>query len=399
MNRSLPLTILLTLLVGLLAACGTGGPAPSTAGPAGTADTDDCARIRELPAAGDARRTALVVDAGASGHPPTLGGAVATGLRDAQAEGDVLDVVAVDGRGALPRTVLRGFALDPKPGVQSDQADRARAMAVACVQMWATGPEAAPTAPGSDVVAALNEAARARPARLLVVSDGVSTAGRLDLGAIGLDADPDQVAEQLADGSLTDGLRDTTVTWAGLGATADGLPEPLRANVERVWTATLQRAGVPADRLLVDRTPLPLVDAPAGLPEDPVRVPTVATVTAGGTRTVTVPDALLFTPGSADLRQDADGALAPLAAQVGATGRVTVTGHCADYGDAAYQADISTRRAEAVAGRLVALGVPPGAVRSEGVGTTAPAADEWPNGVHDLAAAAANRRVVLTVSG
>ncbi|WP_224401694.1 OmpA family protein [Pseudonocardia sp. ICBG1034] len=396
MTRPALLSTLLALLIAVLTGCGTAGTHPAaTPG----ADAEDCARIRAVPPPDGAPRTALIVDATASGQPPVPTGAVRTGLREAAGEGGVLDVIAVDGTGAAPRTVLRGLALDPAPGVQSDQADRARALVPDCVWQLVTGPEAAPTAPGSDLIGALNEAARSGPVRLLVISDGVATAGPLDLGAAGLDADPGQVADQLARGLLTDGLDGVAVIWSGIGGTADPLPEPVRANLERIWSESLLRAGVPAGRLVIDREPLPEATAATGLPADMVPVPATATVTMGSTRTVTVPDAVLFAPGSAALLDSADRVLAPVVEAMTAGARVTVTGHSADFGDTAYQAGISSRRAGAVADRMVALGVAREDVRARGVGSTDPAVDEWPGGVHDLAAAAANRRVVLTIAG
>jgi len=306
----------------------------------------------------------------------------------------------VDGAGARPRTLVRGLALDPAPGVDSEQADRARAAVVPCLAHWAQSPEALPTAPGFDVVAAINEAARHRPARLLVVSDSVATAGRLDLNAVGLDADPEGLAEQLASDGFTDGLHGLPVRWTGMGETAVPLPTSAAENLERIWTASLVRAGVPADRLVVDRAGTPDRRTAPGtvLPPDPIHVPQVATVTAGTRTTITVPDALLFAPGSATLAPDADDVLRPVAQKLAASASAQVTGHSADFGDPAYQRDISTQRAEAMAARLAALGVDRTRLRTVGAGSSDPAVPEWHDGMHDLAAAATNRRVVITVT-
>ena len=283
------------LATGLMLA-GCGGSADPSAPTA--VDHRTCDQIRQVPAPANAATTAVVADPTASGTSGGFTPAAVAVLDRARDEGGVVDLVAVDGAGARPRTVVRGLPLDPAPGVDSVQADRARAAVVPCIEEWMRGSDAAPTAPGSDVVAAVDEAARHRPARLLVVSDGVATAGRLDLNRIGLDADPDEVAEQLAADGLSDGLRGLEVTWTGMGETAVALPTSAAENLERMWTASLVRAGVPADRLLVDHTGTPprrLLPGTA-LPPDPVTVPEVATIVVGAGTTITVPDALLFAP-------------------------------------------------------------------------------------------------------
>ena len=65
----------------------------------------------------------------------------------------------------------------------------------------------------------------------------------------------------------------------------------------------------------------------------------------------------------------------------------------------AYQLRLSHARAVAVRDGLVGLGIDPARLTVAGVGSREPAVPEWPGGVHDLAAAQKNRRVVVTVTG
>lgn len=363
-------------------------------------DPQDCAELAAVPAAAGAPVLAVVVDHTASMRPSAVGPALRAALEQAQAEQGVLVAVAVDGADAPPRRLTEGLALDPAPDVQSDQADAARSLSLACVEDLLAGAGADPTAPGSDIVAAINEVAQLRPARLVVDSDGIATAGALDLNAVGIDADAEQVAQQLARGPLSDDLTDTAVTWTGMGRTVATLPEEARDNLERIWVTALTEVGVPADRLVIDHSATSDRPAPdRDLPADPVEAPEAGSVTVGGATTFTVPDALLFGPGSADLRPDADAALRPIADLLATDpGRhAEVIGHSADYGDLAYQSAISMDRAAAVRDRLVELGADRQRVDSRGVGNTEPAAVEWVDGEHDLAAAATNRRVVVVV--
>jgi outer membrane protein OmpA-like peptidoglycan-associated protein len=63
-----------------------------------------------------------------------------------------------------------------------------------------------------------------------------------------------------------------------------------------------------------------------------------------------------------------------------------------------YRHNLSVARARAVAMILEAGGqVNPSRISTIGYGSTRPAENEFPGGRHDLAAAAANRRVVITI--
>ncbi|GAB5446684.1 OmpA family protein [Gymnodinialimonas sp.] len=91
---------------------------------------------------------------------------------------------------------------------------------------------------------------------------------------------------------------------------------------------------------------------------------------------VTMPEGILFDIDSAAIRAGLQSDLRALAAnlnQYPATG-VEVVGHTDNTGSAAYNQDLSTRRAQAVAGVLLEAGVAPSRVRSLGRGESAPIA-------------------------
>lgn len=91
---------------------------------------------------------------------------------------------------------------------------------------------------------------------------------------------------------------------------------------------------------------------------------------------VTMPEGILFDIDSAAIRAGLQSDLRALAAnlnQYPATG-VEVVGHTDNTGSASYNQDLSTRRAQGVAGVLLEAGVAPARVRSFGRGESAPIA-------------------------
>ncbi len=96
----------------------------------------------------------------------------------------------------------------------------------------------------------------------------------------------------------------------------------------------------------------------------------------GSELVVTMPEGILFDFDSAAIRAGLQGDLRALASnlnQYPATD-VIVEGHTDNTGSAAYNQDLSTRRAQAVAGVLLEAGVSPGRVRSIGRGEDDPVA-------------------------
>ena len=130
-----------------------------------------------------------------------------------------------------------------------------------------------------------------------------------------------------------------------------------------------------------------------------VRLPAVSTASFGCHTTVTVPTDLLFQPGDAQLQAGTgllDGVRDEMLSQPRST--AIIGGHTAAYGSAAYRQNLSVARAKAVGQALEAGGISKGRLHVVGYGSTRPAVDEFPGGRHDLAAAAANRRVIITIT-
>ncbi|MEV6611869.1 OmpA family protein [Kutzneria sp. NPDC051319] len=387
------LAALAAVLTVLLVCAGCQGGGSGTAAPSDAPSAADCKTAAGEPVDKKATTIALVADNTASsataGAPP----AAASALADAQKQHDVLLLIPVDGPGK-PVSIARRIPLDPYPGVDSAKADNGRRIVLGCVASWLGGPDMAPTAPGSDILAAVNFAARQQPSRLVVISDGVNSGGEFDLNQSAFDIDPDQLAASLAAGhALAGELAQRPVLWTGMAATSPPLPDPVHAELNQIWTSILTAASaVPTiDPRAGDRRA-----APTGAPADKVEVPASTITHVNCATRISIPGALLFAGYSARLQPGVDGALAEVVADLrrnpGWVG--DIHGNTADNRDVGQLDDVlSLQRARAVAGALTALGIDGSRLRPVGDGAGNPVADEFPNGQHDDVAAAKNRRV------
>jgi outer membrane protein OmpA-like peptidoglycan-associated protein len=381
-----------------VSACGAGGGGNGpAAGSTSVAQSRDCGLVSKVPLPGPSHpTTVLVVDNTSSGPASTLPSTVAAMLQRAQAAQGQLVILGVNGAGGNP-LLVKDVALDPEPGHTSREADAARAIAIACVPQWTASKAAAPTRPGSDILGAVNAAIRRAPAQIIVMSDGLDNVDPLDLNKIGYGMDPRSVAALLsATHSIDHAGSSTPVLWADLGVTVKPVPGAVRASLKLMWAEILRRAGtsvtfLPDETQAGTRRP--------GAPADVVRLPAVSTTSSGCHTSITVPTDLLFQPGDAHLQAGTsllDGVRDDMLSQPRST--AVIGGHTAAYGSAAYRQDLSIARARAVAQALEARGLSKNRLQVVGYGSTRPAVNEFPGGRHDPAAAAANRRVVITIT-
>jgi flagellar motor protein MotB len=200
--------------------------------------------------------------------------------------------------------------------------------------------------PGLDLLDEIDNAVRGQaPGTLLIISNGLSTAGGFDIRKVGFRADPNDLVSQLKERHLLDGLLNGwSVIWIGLGDTAGTaqvpLTKPARDRLTEYWAAIIRAAGgIPT----FDQTPLPPLP-PLGRAEMPV-VPVLGISSAtgpGGVVTLTVaddpatPEATFFTPNSAILTPNARQALREIGQRIAAKlvqatiQVITVRGYVAD---------------------------------------------------------------------
>jgi outer membrane protein OmpA-like peptidoglycan-associated protein len=215
-----------------------------------------------------------------------------------------------------------------------------------------------------DLLLIIDQAVRvaSHPGTLLVLSSGLSTAGRFDLRQVGWGGNPRAVATALGRGGFLPSLTGWHVVFSGLGDTAGrqpALPLPQRTELTRYWLAICQVAG--AASCAADSVTRPDPPTRSTTPVPVVRFPRVTSLRGphGRTRTY-VPADEFFAFNSARLLPGSNAVLRPMAAK--ATRRhlkVTIVGYASpDGGAARYNLELSARRAKAVQARLIALGVP-----------------------------------------
>ncbi len=242
------------------------------------------------------------------------------------------------------------------------------------------------------------------PGTLLVLSSGLSTAGGFDLTRLGWSAPPATVAADLAREKLLPSLARWHVVFSGLGDTAGrqpALPLPQQAELVAYVMAICHAAG--AASCGTDDVTRADPASRGSYPDPVVAVPAVTPV--AGPRQWTgesIPADIFFRLNSAALLPAADSYLGPVAARaIAQHSQVSVQGYASpETGSPAYNQSLSVARAQAIRGRLIALGVAPGQivqVTGEGTGGTTTAAC-YRGGRLDETACAKLRRVVILLS-
>jgi OmpA-OmpF porin, OOP family len=293
---------------------------------------------------------------------------------------------------------------------RNDQA-RAKEAEALRAQLSTSLRDAAADQPESDPLAALDTAARTVHARgktgtVVLVDSGVQTSGalRYQSGDLLLASGTDVVAHLRSAGQLPD-LSGMTVLLVGLGDTAAPqarLDTATRNRLVEQWSAISSAAG--ADCVEVDTQPL------TGVP--PSSSPRVSRVRVSKPAQPKLPedphgpvalreDSVGFVDNSDELRdpRGARASLKPLARDI-VEGRyeVSLVGTTATAGSEAGRQALSLKRAEAVKGLLVDLGVPSRWITTRGVGIHHPAHVDDLDAQGNLIPAAAirNRAVFVT---
>jgi outer membrane protein OmpA-like peptidoglycan-associated protein len=342
---------------------------------------------------------AFVVGARSNMPPPALNGQAVTALEEAVDAGAVASLVVADGEPESEGTTKLVVSGANSVAREKSRTENLEKIANAFDEVRAQDEE-------SDLLTALSLAERTvrevdGKHAIVVVDSGLSTTGPLDFTQPGmLEADPAEVVAMLQAAKTLPDLSGVTVTVQGLGDTADPqqrLSIAQRDNLIAIWQAVLTAAG--AERVVIEETPLTGTPA-AGLPlVTPIALP--VPVVCETDEVVLTGGDVAFEPDSAVFRDPAGAraVLEPIAAQL-VTGDVTatVTGMTADVGPLGGQVALSRERAGAVVAVLEQLGVQPGALTADGVGSDFPGyvQDHGPDGELLPAQAAANRKVTIT---
>lgn len=232
----------------------------------------------------------------------------------------------------------------------------------------------ATTAPGTDLGTAIQVGAdrlaeSSGPKRLIVMSDGLSNAGPIDLTGVIATTAVDTLVAALDTTGYAPGFSGVDVTFAGLGVTAGTVTDgPTVTWLKNYYTAVCKRGGAAScDAPVVDQGASTDGTAPrTDAPEDPdLALPTIQ-FEFGNSE-------VRFEPDSAVITVSADAALGRPAACLRDGSTLTVIGHSAYVDGTAGEQILSEERARAVANRIMELaGHPVVTVTAFGVGSTEP---------------------------
>jgi outer membrane protein OmpA-like peptidoglycan-associated protein len=322
--------------------------------------------------------TVVIVGNRANMPSPRLTDRARAWVDDAVRSQDVIYLVGVSGAPSVAGSLNTSSDCDSELACKSVWATFVNKVQAAMlnVQIQAAAPEA-------DLLGALALGSRqlrsaSGPKHLIVIDSGLQTAGDMPLQYPGAtQADPQQIAQSLqANLSLPD-LQGVDVLFTGLGSTRAPqvqLKERDRNRLERLWATVLQASR--PQSLKVDPAILPDVPAASGLPSvtsvsfedrrDPVP-PVGGCIRLRADQVGFKGDEATFV----DPRR-AQQILRPIAQRlISGDGTATLIGTTAlPDKDPTSDQRLSLRRARAVQGALIELGVPPAAVsRIRGVGT------------------------------
>ena len=342
---------------------------------------------------------AVIVGAHSNMVAPSLLDTVKTEIDTAAELGSPATIIVDDGSPTASAPVSLKTAND-NPLYQQDQINQLTNL---INQTRADNPEV-------DLLAAMDLAARsvtdaAGPKTIVVIDSGLQTTGALRFqdqdGAL-LNANPDEVVDQLRRTQQLPNLTGMRVVFNGLGDTAapqQPLPAPARAVLVTLWTKIVESAGGKAE---VKQAPLPSTRTMDGLP--PVTVVPVAVKSIGPLPSIAVlrDGTVGFVPDQAVFRDpgQARAVLTDYAKEIANGRRAMLTGTTASAGTPEYRLRLSQQRANAVRDLLVSLGAPADRIGTQGLGSDFPGyvKDRDAQGNLDPIPAAQNRQVIIELT-
>ncbi|MFG2859086.1 OmpA family protein [Streptomyces sioyaensis] len=352
------------LIAGLTSACG-GGSAP----------LDACGWMKEPVEAGaDVGHTVVLVDASASVRGTTAGrdyaGGIGALLAAVVERKDTVSVGSFSGDSAQITWTVKDRSADWV--THNDNAinqKKRKQQAAECLSGFVTKAQgAAPHSSGSNVLAALTAGAAALdsvrgPHRLLVLTDGLSTAGCADLRAAAFrdKSEINAIARVCAARDETPDLKGVDLTLAGLGQPAADQPAPTAA--QRTWLSSLWRTlcGAGKTASSTSCTVAPTAIGTADHPRPHRQPPQDPVVRYANDRpeTYQLPGAALFDTSSSTVRRQALPLLNDVAVSARTTpgSRVAVYGYVDPRGRPDNNQQLSQARADAVQKVLIGLGL------------------------------------------
>ena len=359
--------IALMLIASLLTACASGGSTNAQSDSA-------CVQMTEWKVQPGSQAVTVVLDHSKSTRDgSSIGSMLSSLITQAAGVYSTLSVLLADGQGAAPTWLIDDLALNnQKFDFDTLHYNQAVERAAECVGGMIGNPR--PTAIGTDLGTAIQVASDRLagsdgPRKLIVVSDGLSNAGPIDLTGMIAQTSVDKVIAMLDSQGYRPNLSGADVTFAGLGVTSGSVTDgPTVTWLRNYYLAICERAAAGgcaapvADQGATADGTEPRADAP----DDPdLALPAVQFEFSNSE----VP----FEPNSTAITPMADAALVKVSACLRDGSALTVIGHSASTGDAAGELTVSEGRAQNVANRILELaGNPVVTVNAFGVGSAEP---------------------------
>ncbi|MFG1818398.1 OmpA family protein [Kribbella sp. NPDC049174] len=299
-----------------------------------------------------------------------IGGSAREMLERAGAGHQVVRVVRIEGNGAVSTsTVDMTPRIDGKPdGEPLKVAERAAAEIDRLIATMQSQLNQKSSAVGGEALFAGLSRARIDVSRpVFIFSSGLDTTDPVDFRKLAFDVAPSTLAGELRAAGELPALQGAMITFAVLGESGRQpvLRRPQVVYRETLWTTLLRASGAPTVRYeypdgepSTSTLPAPVVPIPPP-PSTPVPAKTTK---VRGEKTCTLSAATYFASDQAVLldRRATLRALAPCAATIGTTGRVSVEGHTSSVAkrpNNPVAIRLSTQRAQVVADLLVQLKV------------------------------------------
>lgn len=338
-----------------------------------TGTNAECADMANYTVADGAQSVVAVFDASKSERDGSwISSDFDTLITQAAGVYSTLSVLWVGGEGETPTWAIDNLPLNSEEfPFDTKHYNEAVERASACVAAKVGAPTS--TQPGTDLGTAIQVAAdrlaqATGPKRLIVVSDGLSNTGPIDLTGLVATTAVDSTIAKLDSAGYRPDLTGADVVFANLGVTSIGVTDgPAVTWLKNYYGSVCERAGAATcETPVADQGSSGSTGPRAGAPDDPdLSLPAVQFEFSESE--------VRFEPDSAIITAGADVALTQVAACLRDGSTLTVVGHSASVGDPAGEQSTSDDRAIAVANRILELaGHPVVTVNAFGVGATEP---------------------------
>jgi outer membrane protein OmpA-like peptidoglycan-associated protein len=389
----------------------------SSTGPGESANSTDSSVCAGAEVGPEKANLIILIDHTADERPLSLPTEVRDAIAKTILDGDGLSIGIIQGAAHPDRFwQFREIGLGHPKRNSENLKKQAKIMSDCIVQKAL---EARPAESGTDLSSALvaagelasDKVKKDRLVRIMVISNGLSNHGNLDLrkyASMDISAKDSAAFFIHQAGVRIPDLTGTALIFFDLGQVANDSPQIgdlRRLWLEEFWTELCYSAkastclasrdhggGTPALTGLPADSPVSFNDPTPDGPHAPSPTPSITNPCRP-----TLPSEELFAPGSAVLARGVEERLEPIAAKLRATGLYAeIQGHTASWGSISYRKKLSEQRAGAIKQALIRLRVPSQQLKAVGYGSLRRVANDLSrDGQLIEPQASMNRRIVI----